>query len=34
MSKKVLILLADGFEEVEAVGTGDVLKRLGCEVRK
>ncbi len=32
MSKKVLILLADGFEEVEAVGTGDVLKRLGCEV--
>ena len=32
MSKKVLILLADGFEEVEAVGTGDVLKRLGCQV--
>ena len=32
MTKKVLILLADGFEEVEAVGTGDVLKRLGCQV--
>lgn len=32
MTKKVLILLADGFEEVEAVGTGDVLKRLSCKV--
>lgn len=32
MTKKVLILLADGFEEIEAVGTGDVLKRLGCQV--
>ena len=32
MTKKILLLLADGFEEVEAVGTGDVLKRLGCGV--
>ena len=32
MTKKILLLLAEGFEEVEAVGTADVLKRLGCVV--
>ena len=31
--KQAVILLADGFEELEAVGTGDVLKRLGIAVR-
>ena len=31
--KQAVILLADGFEEIEAVGTGDVLKRLGIAVR-
>lgn len=32
MSKKVLILLADGFEEVEALSPYDVLTRAGAEV--
>ena len=32
-SKKcVLILLADGFEEIEALASADILKRLGAEV--
>ena len=30
--KKVLLLLASGFEEIEALGTCDVLRRLGVEV--
>lgn len=30
--KKVLLILADGFEEIEALGTADVLRRLGIEV--
>lgn len=30
--KKVLLLLADGFEEIEALGTADILRRLGIEV--
>jgi len=29
---KVLLLLAPGFEEIEALGTCDVLRRLGVEV--
>jgi len=30
--KTVLLVLADGFEETEALGAADVLRRLGCEV--
>ena len=30
--KKVLLLLADGFEEIEALGTADILRRMGAEV--
>ena len=30
--KRVVIILADGFEEAEAVIPADVLKRLGCAV--
>ena len=29
---KILLLLAPGFEEIEALGTCDVLRRLGMEV--
>ncbi len=29
---KIIIVLADGFEETEAVATADVLKRLGFQV--
>lgn len=32
MSKKAVILLADGFEEVEALGSCDVLRRCGVDV--
>lgn len=30
--KKVILVLADGFEELEAVAPADILKRLGCRV--
>ena len=30
--KKALLILADGFEEIEALGTVDILRRLGVEV--
>ncbi len=30
--KNIFILLADGFEEVEALAPADMLKRLGCRV--
>ena len=30
--KKVLLILADGFEEIEALGTADILRRLNVEV--
>jgi len=29
---KVLLLLADGFEEIEALGTADILRRMGIAV--
>ena len=32
MSKKIVMLLADGFEETEAIATADVLARLGFEL--
>ncbi len=32
MMKKIFILLAEGFEEVEALAPADMLKRLGCTV--
>ncbi len=31
-SRKIVIVLAEGFEETEAVATADVLKRLGFQV--
>ncbi|MEM5872231.1 MAG: DJ-1/PfpI family protein, partial [Candidatus Aenigmatarchaeota archaeon] len=30
--KKVVIPLADGFEEIEALATADILKRAGVDV--
>ena len=30
--KKILLILADGFEEIEAVGTADILRRMKFEV--
>lgn len=32
MTKKIAVLLADGFEEIEAVVPSDILARLGYEV--
>ena len=32
MSKKIVMVLAPGFEESEAVMTADVLRRAGLEV--
>jgi len=32
MSKKIVMVLAPGFEEAEAVATADVLRRLGFEL--
>ena len=32
MKKKVALFLADGFEEIEAIGTIDILRRAGVEV--
>lgn len=32
MPKTAVIVLADGFEEIEALTPADVLKRLGCRV--
>lgn len=32
MPKTVIVVLADGFEEIEALTPADVLKRLGCDV--
>lgn len=32
MKKKIAVLLADGFEETEAIVPSDVLVRLGCTV--
>lgn len=32
MPKTVVVVLADGFEEIEALTPADVLKRLGCDV--
>lgn len=31
-SRRAVIVLADGFEEIEAIVPADVLKRLGCQV--
>ena len=30
--QKILLILADGFEEIEALGTADILRRLKFEV--
>ena len=30
--KSALVIFADGFEELEAVGTADMLRRLGLKV--
>ena len=32
MKKRVLLILADGFEEIEAIAVADVLRRLDSEV--
>ncbi len=33
MKKRVVMIMANGFEEIEAIATADVMKRLGLDVK-